>query len=107
MQTLHNRISALEQAIPEGIKVMFIILVGMGEVGMKITHIHDNHGNQWDCRPEETEEAFKDRAKSETPRKENQVVLLFGEKKARDTGGTPAGHWRDTAGQIAKTIENQ
>ena len=79
MQTLHNRISALEQAIPEGIKVMFIILVGMGEVGMEITHIHDNHGNQWDRRLEETEEAFKDRATSESPRKENQVALLFGE----------------------------
>ena len=79
MQTLHNRISALEQAIPEGIKVMFIILVGMGEVGMEITHIHDNHGNQWDRWPEETEEAFKDRATSESPRKENQVALLFGE----------------------------
>ena len=91
-QSLEIRLSSLEQASPEGIKVMFIILVGMGEVGMEITHIHDNHGNQWDRRPEETEEAFKDRAKSETPRKENQVVLLFGEKKARDTGGTLAGH---------------
>lgn len=100
MQTLHNRISALEQAIPEGIKVMFIILVGMGEVGMEITHIHDNHGNQWDCRPEETEEAFKDRATSESPRKENQVALLFGEINN-------LGHWRDSLGQISPINENK
>lgn len=80
-QSLEKRVSALEQASPEGIKVMFIILVGMGEVDMEITHIHDNHGNQWDRRPEETEEAFKDRAASESPRKENQVALLFGARR--------------------------
>lgn len=71
MQNLEKRIAALEQASPQGEKVIFVILVGMGEVGMEITHIRDNHGNQWNRRPEETEEAFKDRAKSETPRKEN------------------------------------
>jgi hypothetical protein len=96
-QSLEKRVSALEKASPEGIKVMFIILVGMGEVGMEITHIHDNYGNQWNRRPEETEEAFKDRATSETPRKENQVAVLFGEI-------SNMGHWRDTAGQIAKAI---
>ena len=99
-QSLEKRLSALEQAKPEGVKVMFIILVGMGEVGMGITHIHDNYGNEWDRSPEETEEAFKDRATSQTPRKENQIALLFGERKN-------VGHWRDTAGQIAKTIENK
>lgn len=99
-QSLEKRVSALEQASPEGIKVMFIILVGMGEVGMEITHIHDNHGNQWSRRPEETEEAFKDRATSETPRKEDQVVMLFGER-------ADAGHWRDTSGQIARANENE
>ena len=78
-QSFEKRLLSFEQAIPEDIKVKFIILVGMGEVGMEITHIHDNHGNQWDRRPEETEEAFKDRAASESPRKENQVALLFGE----------------------------
>ena len=79
MQALERRIAALEQASPEGIKIIFIILVGMGEVGMEITHIHDNHGNHWSRRLDETEEDFKDRAASETPRKENQVVMLFGD----------------------------
>ena len=77
-QSLEKRVSALEQASPQGVKVIFIILVGMGEVGRAVTLIRDNHGNQWNRRPEETEEAFKDRATSETPRKENQVVMLFG-----------------------------
>ena len=99
-QSLEKRVSALEQASPEGIKVMFIILVGMGEVGMEITHIHDNHGNQWNRRPEETEEAFKDRATSETPRKENQVVMLFGQISVMR-------HWRDTAGQTTETNESK
>lgn len=99
-QSLEKRVSALEQASPKGIKVMFIILVGMGEVGMEITHIHDNHGNQWNRRPEEAEEAFKERATSETPRKENQVVMLFGQI-------SDVGHWRDTAGQTTETNESK
>lgn len=78
-QSLEKRLSALEKTAPQAEKVIFIILVGMGEVGMEITHIHDNHGNHWNRRPEETEEAFKSRAKSETPRKEDQVVMLFGD----------------------------
>jgi hypothetical protein len=80
-QSLEKRISALEQAQPQGVKVIFIILVGISEVGMEITHIYDNHGNHWNRRLEETEEVFKDRATSETPRKENQVAMLFGERK--------------------------
>lgn len=99
-QSLEKRLSALEKASPERIEVIFIILVGMGEVGMEITHIHDNHGNQWNRRPEETEEAFKSRAKSESPRKENQVAMLFGEI-------SHMGHWRDTAGQVPETFENK
>jgi hypothetical protein len=39
-------------------------------------------GNHWNRRVDETEDAFKDRAASETPRKENQVVLLFGNLSA-------------------------
>lgn len=78
MQNLEKRIAALEQASPEGEKVLFIILVGMGEVGSEIVHIYDNHANQWNRLPGETEREFKDRATSETPRKENQVVMLFG-----------------------------
>ena len=99
-QSFEKRLLSFEQASPEGIKVMFIILVGMGEVDMEITHIHDNHGNQWDRRPEETEEAFKDRAASESPRKENQVSLLFGEINN-------VGHWRDSSGQISPINENK
>ena len=79
-QSAEKRLSALEKASPEGIEVIFIILVGMGEVGMEITHIYDNHGNHWNRRPDETEEAFKNRAKAETSRKENQVVMLFGKR---------------------------
>jgi hypothetical protein len=99
-QSLEKRVSALEQASPEGLKVMFIILVGMGEVGMETTQIHDNHGNHWNRRLDETEEAFKERATSETPREENQVVMLFG-------GCTDMGHWRDTTGQVGQAIENK
>lgn len=79
MQNLEKRIAALEQASPQGEKVIFVILVGMGEVGMELTYIYDNHGNHWNRLPSETELAFKDRATSETPRNENQVAMLFGE----------------------------
>lgn len=99
-QSLEKRLSALEKSAPQAEKVIFIILVGMGEVGMEITHLHDNHGNHWNRRLEETEEAFKDRAASETPRKENQVVMLFGDI-------SNVGHWRDTAGQITETNESK
>jgi hypothetical protein len=78
MHKLNNRVAALEQAQPEGEKVIFIILVGMGEVGMELTYIYDNHRNHWHRLPHETEEAFKDRATSGTPRNENQVAMLFG-----------------------------
>ena len=86
LQSLEKRVSALEQVSPEGIGVLFIILVGIGEVGMEITHIHDNHGKHWNRRLEETENDFKDRATSESPRKENQVALLLGEINN-------VGHW--------------
>lgn len=83
MQNLDKRISALEQAQPQGERVFFIFLVGMGEVDMELTYIYDNHNNHWNRLPHETESEFRDRAKSETPRKENQTVLLFG--SATDT----------------------
>ena len=79
MQNLDKRISALEQASPQGEKVIFVILVGMGEVGMELTYIQDNHENRWYRLPDETEREFRDRATSETPRNENQVAMLFGE----------------------------
>lgn len=81
MQNLEKRIEALEQTVSEALKerVMFIILVGMGETDSEITHIYDNHGNHWHRLPNESEDAFKSRATSETPRAPNQVVMLFGE----------------------------
>ena len=100
LQSLEKRLSLLEKSAPQAEKLIFIILVGIGEVGMEITHIHDNHGNHWDRRPEETEEAFKDRATSESPRKENQVPFLFGEINN-------VGHWRDSSGQISPINENK
>lgn len=83
MQNLDKRLTALEQAQPQAERVIFIILVGMGEVGMELTYIYDNHSNHWNRLPHETEREFRDRATSETPRKENQAVLLFG--SATDT----------------------
>lgn len=78
-QSLEKRISALEQAQPQGVKVIFIIFGSLGEQDKELAYIRDNYGNHWHCLPNETEEAFKERATSETPRKENQVAMLFGE----------------------------
>ena len=79
MQKLDKRISALEQASPTGDMVSTILLVPQLKEGNAVLEsIHDNHGNAWSRGPDETQEAFKDRATSETPRKENQVVMLFG-----------------------------
>ena len=100
LQSLERRLFALEQLSSECDQVMFIILVGIGKVGMEITHIHDNHGKHWNRRLEETENDFKDRATSESPRKENQVALLFGEINN-------VGHWRDSSGQISAINENK
>lgn len=86
-QSLEKRVSALEQASPKSMAVMYIILVGMGDVGMELTLIHDNDGNQWKRRARETEEAFKDRATSETPRTVGQVSMLFGEISRIGHGG--------------------
>jgi len=81
MQSIEKRIEALEQtaAVAMEERVMFIILVGMGETDSEISHIYDNHGNHWHRQPNESEDAFKGRATSETPRAPNQVVMLFGE----------------------------
>lgn len=79
MQTLDKRISALERASPTGDTVSTILLVPLLKEGNAVLEsIHDNHGNAWTRRSDETQEAFKDRATSESPRKENQVVMLFG-----------------------------
>lgn len=81
MQSIEKRIEALEQAATNTLeeRVMFIILVGMGETDSEITHIYDNYGNHWHRLPNEAEDTFKGRATSETPRAPNQVVMLFGE----------------------------
>jgi len=77
MQTIEKRIAALELASPIVDRVQFIILTPMGDED--IDHIRDNYGNHWQRQPGEMEEAFKDRATSETPRIESQVAILFGE----------------------------
>ena len=81
MQALEKRIAALEQASLQckREKVIFIIFGSPGEQDKELVYIHDNHGNHWHRLPNETEEAFKERATSETPRNENQVPMLFGE----------------------------
>lgn len=50
----------------------------MGEAGMVLTYIYDNHENHWHRRPDETERQFRDGATSETPRKEYQAAPQFG-----------------------------
>lgn len=65
MQNLEKRIVALEQASPEGDTVMFIHLVGMGEVDKEIQHITANR-KEWKREPGETEQDFQDRAERET-----------------------------------------
>ena len=100
MQSLCKRISVLEQASPNSEKVSTIFIVPMLKAGeAEITAIRDRHSNHWNRRLEETEKAFKDRATTETPRKENQVVIMFGEIAHMR-------QWRDTAGQIAGPIQN-
>jgi hypothetical protein len=81
MHALEKRIAILEQASPQADTVVFIILVGMGEADKhrELVHIYDNHDNHWHRGPNETEQEFKDRATAETPRKGNNVALLFGE----------------------------
>ena len=62
MQALEKRIKALEQAgYSNTDDVMFIHFVGMGEVDKEIQRI--THGGQdWQRQPDETVQAFKDRA---------------------------------------------
>jgi hypothetical protein len=79
MANIEKRIAALEQTSPQAAKVIFIILVGVGEVGNEIIHIYNNDGKEWNRLPGETEKAFRDRATSETTQAENQVTMLFGQ----------------------------
>ncbi len=79
MQNLEKRITALEEASPPMDMVVFVILVGMGEVGKELVHIYDSHDNHWHRKPNETEQELKERATAETPRKEKSVALLFGD----------------------------
>jgi hypothetical protein len=79
VQALERRLATLEKAQPQAERVIFIILVGMGQVDMEVTHIYDNNGNHWNRQSDETDAAFKARATSEAPRKANQTVMLFGD----------------------------
>ena len=62
MHRLEKRITALEQAsFSNTDDVMFIHFVGLGEVDMEIQRT--THGGQeWQRQPDESEQAFKDRA---------------------------------------------
>jgi hypothetical protein len=64
-QSLEKRIAALEEASNTNTeRVMFIHLVGMGEVDKDVHRI--TLGNQeWERLPNESEQDFKDRAKQE------------------------------------------
>ena len=81
MHAFEKRIATLEQASPQMDTVMFIILVGMDEADKhrELIYIYDNHENHWHRGLSETEQEFKDRAIAGTPRRENNVALLFGE----------------------------
>lgn len=79
MANIEKRISALEQTSPQAAKVIFIILVGMGEVGNEIIHIYNDDGMKWNRLPGETEKAFRDRATSEIEQVENKVAMLIGQ----------------------------
>ena len=62
MQSLEKRITALEQASYSNTDdVMFIHIVGLGEVDREIQRI--THGGQdWQRQPDESQQALKDRA---------------------------------------------
>ena len=97
---LEKRVSALEQASTATDIVLHIVLVGLGEAGMEIVQIKDSYGNHWARRPEESEETFKARASSESPRNENKVALLFGEI-------ADVGHWRDSEAKQTTAIQRK
>jgi hypothetical protein len=67
MQNLEKRIAALEKAMPttEGLTIVRTI-VSPGHLDAEIDHIRDDYGNEWTRRPEETEDAFTERATAET-----------------------------------------
>ena len=67
MPTLEKRIEALEQASDTNTDmVIFIHLVGMGEVDKEIQRITQG-GQEWQRQPDESEQDFKDRARCEAP----------------------------------------
>ncbi len=70
MQATEKRIAALEQVSPETDTVMFIHLVGMGEVDKEIQHIASDpytaQNKEWQREPGETEQDFRSRAERET-----------------------------------------
>lgn len=70
MQATEKRIEALEQASPDDERVIFIHLVGPGEIGKEIQTIASSHytaeRQEWQREPGESEQAFQDRAERET-----------------------------------------
>ena len=77
MATLEKRIEALEQATNTNTdRVIFIHLVGMGEVDKEIERITKG-GQEWQRQPDESEQALKDRAKSEAVPNPNGTLMFF------------------------------
>lgn len=71
MQTLERRVSALEQASPEGYTAMFIHFVEPGEVGKEIKVIASDrytaNRKEWTREPGESVHDFHNRAEREAP----------------------------------------
>jgi len=69
MQTFERRITALEQASPEGYTAMFIHLVAPGETDKEIQTIASSHytakSKEWTREPGESVEDFQGRAERE------------------------------------------
>ncbi len=82
MPSLEKRISALEQANPtDGDKTIFILFQPAGEPATE-THklrasLTDSVCQHWTREPQETEEAFKQRASREVKRSPDGVAFLF------------------------------
>ena len=79
MQNLEKRIAALEAttAPAEGLTIIRRF-VSPGHLDAEINHITDDHGNQWTRQLGEIEQAFTDRAASQTPANPCGIKLLSG-----------------------------
>jgi hypothetical protein len=79
MLNLEKRIAALEAstAPTEGLTIIRRF-VSPGHLDAEINHITDDQGNEWTRQDGETEEAFTDRAASQTPANPHCIKSLNG-----------------------------